>query len=156
RGRGQRRLLQQAPGAAGRPAQGRDREAARGVPRGRRHRAARERARDRRDRRARAPARRDRSPLPRDRRPAARPAAAEAPQRHTAGPPARPRRLALWIAALACAAPAASAADAPRPNVVFVLADDLGWGDLSSYGATDLATPNIDRLAREGIRFTDF
>jgi arylsulfatase A-like enzyme len=70
--------------------------------------------------------------------------------------PRRARRLALWIAALACAAPAASAADAPRPNVVFVLADDLGWGDLSSYGATDLATPNIDRLAREGIRFTDF
>jgi arylsulfatase A-like enzyme len=60
------------------------------------------------------------------------------------------------LAALACAATPAFAADAPRPNVVFVLADDLGYGDLSSYGATDLATPHIDRLAREGVRFTDF
>jgi arylsulfatase A len=48
------------------------------------------------------------------------------------------------------------AAEAPRPNVVFILADDLGYGDLSSYGAADIATPNIDRLAREGVRFTDF
>jgi arylsulfatase A-like enzyme len=64
--------------------------------------------------------------------------------------------LGIGIAALLSAAPPSSAADAPRPNVVFVLADDLGYGDLSSYGATDLATPNIDRLAREGIRFTDF
>jgi arylsulfatase A-like enzyme len=66
------------------------------------------------------------------------------------------RRLGLCIAAIVCAALRASAADAPRPNVVFVLADDLGWGDLSSYGAADIATPNIDRLAREGVRFTDF
>lgn len=48
------------------------------------------------------------------------------------------------------------AADAPRPNIVFILADDLGYGDLASYGATDIATPNLDRLAHEGIRFTDF
>jgi arylsulfatase A-like enzyme len=47
-------------------------------------------------------------------------------------------------------------AAAPRPNVIFVLADDLGYGDLSSYGATDIATPNIDRLGHEGIRFTGF
>jgi arylsulfatase A len=45
---------------------------------------------------------------------------------------------------------------APRPNVVFILADDLGYGDLGSYGAGDIATPNIDRLAHEGLRFTDF
>src|SRR5215470_1385689 len=49
----------------------------------------------------------------------------------------------------------AAAAQAPRPNILFILADDLGYGDLSSYGATDLPTPHIDRLAHEGIRFTD-
>jgi len=42
-----------------------------------------------------------------------------------------------------------------RPNIVFILADDLGYGDLSSYGAVDISTPHIDRLAKEGIRFTD-
>jgi arylsulfatase A len=41
-----------------------------------------------------------------------------------------------------------------RPNIVFFLADDLGYGDLSSFGATDIKTPNIDRLATEGMRFT--
>ena len=42
-----------------------------------------------------------------------------------------------------------------RPNIVFIMADDLGWGDLSCYGATDLATPHLDRLAAQGVRFTD-
>jgi len=41
-----------------------------------------------------------------------------------------------------------------RPNIVFILADDLGYGDLPCYGRSDLATPAIDRLAREGVRFT--
>ena len=41
------------------------------------------------------------------------------------------------------------------PNVVIILADDLGYGDLGCYGATKVRTPNIDRLAREGRRFTD-
>jgi arylsulfatase A-like enzyme len=67
-----------------------------------------------------------------------------------------PRLLPLAIAGLLAAAAPAPAAQAPRPNLVFVLADDLGYGDLSSYGAIDLATPGIDRLAREGMRFTDF
>jgi len=53
---------------------------------------------------------------------------------------------------LPCPAPAA---DVPRPNVVFILADDLGYGDLGCYGATKIATPHCDRLAREGRRFTD-
>jgi arylsulfatase A-like enzyme len=42
-----------------------------------------------------------------------------------------------------------------RPNIVFIYADDLGYGDVSSYGATALKTPNIDRIASEGLRFTD-
>ena len=42
-----------------------------------------------------------------------------------------------------------------RPNIVIILTDDLGYGDVSSYGATALTTPNIDRLAKEGLRFTD-
>ena len=40
------------------------------------------------------------------------------------------------------------------PNVVFILADDLGWGDLSCYGQQRFETPNIDRLAQNGLRFT--
>ena len=42
-----------------------------------------------------------------------------------------------------------------RPNVVLIYADDLGYGDVSAYGSGRLKTPNIDRLARDGIRFTD-
>lgn len=41
-----------------------------------------------------------------------------------------------------------------RPNILFILADDLGWADLSSYGSPDITTPNLDRLARAGVRFT--
>lgn len=41
-----------------------------------------------------------------------------------------------------------------RPNIVFILADDLGYGDLGCYGQTLIHTPNIDRLAKDGIRFT--
>src|SRR5690348_18437018 len=42
-----------------------------------------------------------------------------------------------------------------RPNMIFILADDLGWGDLSCYGRPDYQTPNLDLLASQGIRFTD-
>lgn len=42
-----------------------------------------------------------------------------------------------------------------RPNILFILGDDLGWADLSSYGSPDIKTPNLDRLARQGVRFTD-
>src|ERR1700752_5516617 len=41
-----------------------------------------------------------------------------------------------------------------RPNVLFILADDLGYGDLSCYGRPDYQTPALDRLAREGVKFT--
>ncbi|MDT0265865.1 sulfatase-like hydrolase/transferase [Streptomyces sp. DSM 44915] len=42
-----------------------------------------------------------------------------------------------------------------RPNILFILADDLGWADLSSYGSPHIRTPNLDRLASRGVRFTD-
>ncbi len=43
-----------------------------------------------------------------------------------------------------------------RPNIILINADDLGYGDLGSYGSRAIQTPNLDRLADEGIRFTDF
>ena len=49
---------------------------------------------------------------------------------------------------------AASSQTTPSPNVVFILADDLGYGDLGCYGQKVIRTPNIDRLAAEGMRFT--
>lgn len=42
-----------------------------------------------------------------------------------------------------------------KPNIIFILADDLGYGDLGCYGQSKIKTPNIDKLAREGTRFTD-
>ncbi|HEX8532035.1 MAG TPA: sulfatase-like hydrolase/transferase, partial [Cytophagales bacterium] len=45
---------------------------------------------------------------------------------------------------------------APRPNIVFILADDLGYGDVGAFGATDIRTPHIDGLAQRGIKFTQF
>lgn len=53
--------------------------------------------------------------------------------------------------------PGSSIAVEPRkPNIIFVLVDDMGYADMSCMGTTDLRTPNIDRLAKEGVRFTDF
>jgi arylsulfatase A-like enzyme len=43
-----------------------------------------------------------------------------------------------------------------RPNVVLIITDDVGYGDFGAYGARDVKTPNVDRLAREGVRLTDF
>ncbi len=47
-----------------------------------------------------------------------------------------------------------SASEKPAPNIIYILADDLGYGDLSCYGQEKFTTPNIDRLAEEGMKFT--
>lgn len=41
-----------------------------------------------------------------------------------------------------------------KPNIIFILCDDMGYGDLACYGQKYISTPNIDRLAQEGMRFT--
>ena len=46
--------------------------------------------------------------------------------------------------------------DDKRPNIVIIYCDDLGYGDLGCFGANDIKTPNIDRMASEGIKFTEF
>ena len=52
---------------------------------------------------------------------------------------------------------AADGVDAtPRPNIVLINADDLGYGDLGCYGNKEMVAPNIDRLAKEGVRCTQF
>src|SRR5678815_2624767 len=54
------------------------------------------------------------------------------------------------------AARAQQQARSSRPNVVLIITDDVGYGDFGAYGAPDVKTPNIDRLAREGVKMTDF
>src|SRR5262249_6401805 len=65
----------------------------------------------------------------------------------------------LCLGVVLPSAPARLAAEGPpqaatRPNVVFILADDLGINDLSCYGRKDQPTPHLDRLAQQGMRFT--
>ncbi len=57
---------------------------------------------------------------------------------------------------LAFCASAADTLSGSRPNIVFILTDDQGYGDLSCHGNPVLRTPNLDRLHRESVRFTDF
>lgn len=59
----------------------------------------------------------------------------------------------LLLAALLTSSALVAQDAAPRPNVVYVLADDLGYGELGSYGQTKIETPHLDRLAGEGLRF---
>lgn len=58
------------------------------------------------------------------------------------------------ISSVAAARSHAQAGPARRPNILFIMADDLGYADLSCYGRPDFKTPNIDRLAAQGMRFT--
>lgn len=60
----------------------------------------------------------------------------------------------LVLAILAIKSQLGAAEQTPQPNIVFIIADDLGYGDLGCYGQTKIRTPNIDRLAREGMRLT--
>lgn len=65
---------------------------------------------------------------------------------------------ALWLAST-LVSPAQSITNLPpaprRPSIIYILADDLGYGDLSCYGQTKFGTPNLDKMAGEGIRFTN-
>jgi arylsulfatase A-like enzyme len=67
-----------------------------------------------------------------------------------------PIRPLLLLALVILCAPlrAAPAGDRPRPNIVFILLDDLGWGDLGCYGSDFHETPRMDQMAAEGLRFT--
>src|SRR5262245_58083177 len=65
-------------------------------------------------------------------------------------------RLTLGQLLLAFAVSAAGQTAQPKPNVVLIVTDDVGYGDIGSYGAPDIRTPNIDSLARDGVRLTDF
>ncbi|MGW8179710.1 MAG: sulfatase-like hydrolase/transferase, partial [bacterium] len=59
----------------------------------------------------------------------------------------------LFICSISATGVAIAAEKPTSPNVVFILADDLGYGDLACYGRKDIATPNLDRLAEQGVRF---
>ena len=69
-----------------------------------------------------------------------------------------PHALAFCVASMfaslsSCIVPTLSAEPAPKPNVIVIFADDLGIGDMSAYGSEDIETPNLDRLAANGVLF---
>src|ERR1700751_4795298 len=68
--------------------------------------------------------------------------------------PSRRDLIAGAAGTLALARAGCVAAQAGKPNIVFILADDLGYAAVSCYGQRDYTTPNVDRLALEGMRFT--
>ncbi|MEN9404447.1 MAG: hypothetical protein RL091_3150, partial [Verrucomicrobiota bacterium] len=69
------------------------------------------------------------------------------------------KSLSVWLFSslvVLLTASAQIAAPLPRPNIILILADDLGYGELGSYGQKLVPTPNLDRMAAEGMRFTQF
>ena len=62
---------------------------------------------------------------------------------------------ALLLAPLTVFPAGEKSAPAHKPNIIFILADDLGWTDLGCFGSRFYETPNLDRLASQGMRFTD-
>ena len=76
-----------------------------------------------------------------------------------AASPARPNAALLGVAlalAFLCGRLPAGEAKAPRPpNIIFILADDLGWAELGCYGNKFNETPRLDRMARQGLHFTE-
>jgi len=60
------------------------------------------------------------------------------------------------VCAVLLVSPALAADAGKKPNILVILADDIGYGDISCYGATKVKTPNLDKLAAQGIRFTDW
>ncbi|MDP4790556.1 MAG: arylsulfatase [Verrucomicrobiales bacterium] len=66
------------------------------------------------------------------------------------------KRLVFSLSLLLCALCGKADAAETRPNLIWIMADDLGWGDLGSYGQQVIKTPRLDRMAAEGMRFTHF
>jgi arylsulfatase A-like enzyme len=62
----------------------------------------------------------------------------------------------LFITLVFLSAPELPGQEGPRPNIILIVADDLGYGDLGCYGQQKIETPNIDKLARQGLRFEQF
>ncbi len=66
------------------------------------------------------------------------------------------KRLVFSLSVLFCALCGKAESAETRPNLIWIMADDLGWGDLGSYGQKVIKTPRLDRMAAEGLRFTHF
>src|SRR3954463_3772563 len=65
-------------------------------------------------------------------------------------------RILLSAAWLLCATTLAAQTKNDKPNIIIILADDMGYGDVGAFGATDIRTPNIDNLASKGLKLTSF
>ena len=68
----------------------------------------------------------------------------------------RPMWMLACLLVIVSAQPSIGAAETARPNLILIICDDLGWGDLGCYGNQAIRTPHVDRLAERGVRFTDF
>src|SRR6266699_3127711 len=75
---------------------------------------------------------------------------------HAPGKTHQAKRITLSVFFVLLISTAFIQAAAKPPNIVIILADDLGYGDLGCYGHPTIRTPNLDRMAAEGLRFTDF